>query len=158
MSSSICQNIEVIFHWQKHRGCLKLSKVDVIFHVPKTLRLPFICPHIQDVFHLPRYWSRLPFVKFWSRLPFSKLLWSSSIFQNIEVVLELPSAQVQLNLPTWAELDKNDEEKDKRKNVYLCKELTKNLTLILDFFLYVTSKSTTNLELKIWNILGLIFF
>ena len=47
-SSSISQFIEVV---------LRFIKVDVIFHVPKTLRLPSICPHIQVIFHRPRYWD-----------------------------------------------------------------------------------------------------
>ena len=82
-SSSIGQNVEIVLNFRKK---------DVIIHVPKKLRLPFICPHIQDievvfhflnfevvfliqnievVFYLPKYWSRLPFAKFWSCLPLS---------------------------------------------------------------------------------------
>jgi hypothetical protein len=106
MSTSVCKNIEVIFHGQKVEVVLNFLKLDVIFHVQKTLRLPLICPNIQVIFHKPRYWGRLPFpkkvifhlpkywsclpfAKFWNCLPFSKILRSSSIWKH-EVVFHFP--------------------------------------------------------------------
>ena len=100
MSSSICQNIEVVFHWPKHWGCLKFSKswcylpcaknIEVAFNMStysgrlpsaKILRSSSISKNIEVVLHVPDYWGCLPF---------SKILQSSSIFQNIEVVFHFP--------------------------------------------------------------------
>ena len=63
MLSSICPNIEVVFHF---------LKIELVFNFPK----------IEVVFH---------FQKDWGRLPFSNKLRSSSISKKIEVIFRFES-------------------------------------------------------------------
>ena len=69
-SSSICQNIEVVFLFLKIKLSSNIQKFKVVFHFPK----------IEVVFHLLKNWGRLLFVqKNWGRLPIWILMHSCMV-------------------------------------------------------------------------------
>ena len=80
MSSTICQNNEIVFRLTEYWGCLPFSKRWCYLPFSKILSPSSICQHIQVVFNLPKYWG----------FPFAKILKSSYICQNIEVLFHLP--------------------------------------------------------------------
>ena len=112
--SSICLKTDVVFYltrtfrsssiYLKRLGCLPFaSTVEVVFHLPKGLRLSSILQKIRSssilkiefVFYIPNILGRLPF---------SQKLMSSSICPKIEVVFQFGSYNTHVRLLGQPEL------------------------------------------------------